>query len=433
MLSDRSLWGQEMAINQLIEAETFSRVGYEVFHSQAIYEEERARIFNRAWSYLCLEAELPVPGAFLTTVVGDIPVLVNRLEDGGVAAFENRCMHRGTTLRREARGVATEHACIYHQWCYRLDGGLESVPFARGNQGKGGLPPGFQRSSISLRRMRVEIVHGVVFGSFDADAPPLIDYLGSTVLETLGNLFPKPIQVLGYQRQRIFGNWKLYNENVRDTNHGGLLHMFHATFGLCRNSQTGGARMDPLHRHNISYTFMGTDNAADSDAGYGETKKVYQQTFSLRDTSMLKFYPELPHKESLVILSVFPNAVFQQISNSLCTRQIRLRGVDELELYWTYYGFVGDSDEMTEHRRNQANLVGPGGLVSMEDGEAVELVHEQTRTADRAGSRILIGEPGPIRDQETMVTEVPVRGFWSYYYELMQDNGAPTVAAGHAD
>src|SRR5579862_8937854 len=133
-----------MTIADLIEGESFSRVGYEVFHSPAIYEAERARIFNRCWCYLCLEAELPEPGAFITVEIGDIPVLVNRTETGAIAAFENRCMHRGTTLRRERRGIDTRHTCIYHQWCYRLDGGLASVPFARGSRGKGGLPPGFE-------------------------------------------------------------------------------------------------------------------------------------------------------------------------------------------------------------------------------------------------------------------------------------------------
>lgn len=419
-----------MALNDLFESENFSRIGFEVFHSPEIYVDERTKIFNRAWCYLCLEIEVPTAGCFLTTLVGDIPVLVNRTEAGEIAAFENRCMHRGTELRREARGVDQSHTCVYHQWCYRLDGALASVPFARGSRGKGGLPPDFKISSISLRRMRVRSIHGVVFGTFDHDAEPLEEYLGDNVVGTIANLFPRPIKVLGYQRQRIFGNWKLYNENVRDTNHGGLLHMFHATFGLSRNSQTGGARLDKKGRHNISYTIMGSDQAADSNAGYASTTKIFQQTFKLRDTAMLQFRRELQHEESLIVMSVFPNTVFQQISNSLCTRQIRLRGVDELELYWTYYGFADDSEDMLEHRRNQANLVGPGGLVSMEDGEAVELVHTQTRPATNQASHLLIGEPGPIRSQETMVTEVPVRGFWSYYFELMQKEApAPQVLA----
>jgi anthranilate 1,2-dioxygenase large subunit len=419
-----------MSLSELIEAKEFRSVGYDIFHSPEIYEQERRLIFNRAWCYLCLEAELPNPGSFLRTEVGDIQVLVNRTEKGEIAAFENRCMHRGTTLRRELRGTDTSHTCVYHQWCYSLEGGLTGVPFARGNRGKGGLPQDFDKSTITLRRMRVEIFQGVVFGTFDLDAEPLEQYLGPTVTKEIRDLLPKPVKILGYQRQRIMGNWKLYCENVRDTNHGGLLHMFHATFGLARNSHAGGAKMDDKHRHNISYTTMGSDRMEDSVAGYEQSKKIFQTQFKLRDTSMLAYHHELPHPESLSILSVFPNAVFQQISNSLCTRQIRLRGVDEMELYWTYYGFEDDTEEMVEHRRNQANLVGPGGLVSMEDGEAVQLVHDQTKAALSERSRLLIGEPGPIRNQETMVTEVPVRGFWSYYYEVMRTNLPASAGEG---
>jgi anthranilate 1,2-dioxygenase large subunit len=401
-------------------SEDYSSVPFELFHSPKIYEQERARIFSdRAWSYLCLEVEVQAAGAFVTTEVGDIPVLVNRTENGEILAFENRCMHRGTKLRRENRGNDVSHTCVYHQWCYSLDGRLASVPFARGFNGKGGLPADFDKSQVRLRTMRVSVVHGVVWGTFKHDNVHIEEYLGPKIMETLGNLFFKPIEILGYQRQRIMGNWKLYNENLRDPNHGSLLHMFHATFGLARATQVGGARMDEKHRHNISYVTMGTDDASANKEAYKDTKKVFQGDFRLNDLSILRYIKELPNPESLIIASVFPNVIFQQITNSLCTRQIKLRGVDEFELYWTYYGFQDDSEEMKQHRRVQANLVGPAGLVSMEDGEAVQLVHDQTRSNPGASSQIIIGGRGEITDQDYTVTEVPIRGFWSHYFDVM--------------
>jgi len=410
-----------MQLEALQRAKDFSSIGYRVFHSEEIYERERTHIFaGNVWNYVCLDIEVPEPGSFITTYVGDIPVLVNRTMEGGLKAFENRCMHRGTKLKREARGKETTHNCVYHQWCYGLDGGLIGIPFARGKDGKGGVPAEFDRSSIKLREMKLSILKGVVFGSFGDNPPPLEDYLGPRVVEMIENLFYKPIKILGYQRQRIMGNWKLYNENVRDTNHGGLLHMFHATFGLASLSMQGGSRLDgPTRGHNTSYTVYGTDDQSQKKDGYSQTKKVLQDTFQLADPSMLRFEKELPREESLVILSTFPNGVFQQISNSLCTRQIRPRGVNEMELYWTYYGFEDDTPEMTEHRRNQANLVGPGGLVSMEDGEAVQLVHEETKASPEAASRIIIGGLGEIKDTESLITEVPLRGFWASYFKAM--------------
>jgi salicylate 5-hydroxylase large subunit len=40
--------------------------------------------------------------------------------------------------------------------------------------------------------------------------------------------------VLGYNRQRIPGNWKLMQENIKDPYHPGLLHTWFVTFGLWR-------------------------------------------------------------------------------------------------------------------------------------------------------------------------------------------------------
>jgi anthranilate 1,2-dioxygenase large subunit len=409
-----------MSINGLTwPAQDFSRIPFAVYHDPAVYAREQERVFRGpTWNYLCLEAELPRPGDFLTTRLGETSILVNRAADGRIHAFVNRCMHRGAELRREACGNAEAHVCVYHQWCYTLDGGLRSVPFPNGVKGEGGLPRDFDRSKIRLQELRVAIHKGVVFATFSEEAEPLLDYLGAPVVAELDRLFAKPIRVLGYQRQRIGGNWKLYNDNVRDPNHGGLLHMFHATFGLYRLSQIGGARMDARHRHNITYNQLGTDDA-EAQTGYRQTTKVYQGGYRLEDMRMLQNRTEFPDAVTLVIMSVFPNCVFQQIANSLCTRQIRTFGADEMELYWTYFGYVDDDQAMTDHRLLQSNLCGPGGYISMEDGEAVEIVHRASAREQERHAMLEIGGKGAIKDQPNLVSEVPVRGFYSYYCELM--------------
>ncbi len=401
-------------------AADLSRIPFAVYHDPTVYEDEQARVFRGpTWNYLALEAELPNPGDFITTILGDTPVLVSRDERGTLHAFVNRCMHRGMQLKRERCGNAKNHTCIYHQWAYDLSGKLIGVPFPKGAGGHGGLPADFDRKSISLHALKIESYKGIIFGTFSDGAEPLVDYLGPLVRHELDRLFHKPLKILGYQRQRIFGNWKLYNDNVRDPNHGGLLHMFHATFGLYRLSQKGGAKLDARGRHNITWNSLGTDDAKTTDQGYEGTKKVLQHGFKLADMSMLRYEREHPDDVSLVILSVFPNVVFQQIANSLCTRQIRSKGTDEMELYWTYFGYADDSEAMTAHRCKQANLVGPGGLISMEDGEAVEQVHRTIVHERDKHARVEIGGKGDIHTQESLVTEVPIRGFYRYYCELM--------------
>ena len=97
-----------------------------------------------------------------------------------------------------------------------------------------------------------------LFGTLAEDAEPLEDYLGAPILAQLRRLRPAG-PVLGYNRQRIRGNWKLYAENTRDNYHASLLHEFLVTFGLDRSTQIGGVKMDARHRHNITWAEAGSD------------------------------------------------------------------------------------------------------------------------------------------------------------------------------
>jgi len=397
----------------------YSRVPYRLYHDAEIYEAEQERIFRGpVWSCLGLDAEIPNPGDFRATWVGDTPVVVNRDAAGVVRAFVNRCAHRGALVRRELAGNAKQHICLYHQWCYGLDGSLQAIPFRRGIRGKGGLDPGFELQEHGLRRLRVEAVAGVLFGTMAEDAEPLQDYLGAPVVAQLRRLFDRPVEVLGYNRQRVRGNWKLYAENTRDNYHASLLHEFLVTFGLDRSTQTGGVRMDARHRHNITWAEAGSDDEELVRQAYGGAG-VRNDYLSLREPALVAFHPEHGDRLNIAITSVFPSSVFVQISNSLAVRQIRPRGVDEFEVFQTMFGYQDDPPEMKLHRLRQANLVGPAGLVSMEDGEAIELAHRASKPDRDRMTVIELGGAGIISDRDYRVTDVPLRGFWSYYAELL--------------
>src|SRR6185436_12589172 len=115
----------------------------------------------------------------------------------------------------------------------------------------------------------------------------------------------------------------------------------------------------------------------------------------------------------------FPKALLIQINNTIGTRQIRPKGVDAHEVFQTLFGYVDDTEEMTRHRLLSANLVGPAGFVSMEDGEAIEVIQRATASAGDASAVIEMGAGGAIKDIAHRVTETPIRGFWSYWAELM--------------
>ncbi|MBO0736901.1 MAG: Rieske 2Fe-2S domain-containing protein, partial [Alphaproteobacteria bacterium] len=334
-------------------APDYSRVPYRLYHDAELYAREQERIFRGpAWNFLGLDAEIPNPGDFRATYVGDTPIIVNRDQSGAIRAFVNRCAHRGALVRREISGNAEQHICIYHQWCYGLDGALTAIPFRRGLRGKGGLDASFDLRMHGLRRLRVDNIKGALFGTLAEDAEPLADYLGAPILAQLRRLFDRPVRVLGYNRQRIRGNWKLYAENTRDNYHASLLHEFLVTFGLDRSTQAGGVKMDPRHRHNITWAQADSDTdefARQAYAGAG----VRNDFLSLQEPGLVAFRPERADRLNIAISSVFPSAVFVQISNSLAVRQIRPRGVNEVEVFQTMLGYEDDPPEMTSHRLRQ--------------------------------------------------------------------------------
>ena len=397
----------------------YTRVPYRLYHDPAVYQAEQERIFKGpTWSYVGLEVEIPKPGDYRTTFIGETPVIFNRAQDGSVHAMVNRCAHRGAIVRREARGNARFHTCIYHRWCYNLDGTLQSIPFRKGLKGKGGMGPDFELKDHGLQRLKVASYAGVIFASFREDVEPLADYLGPVFTGHFDRIFRRPVRVLGYQRQRIAGNWKLYLENQRDTYHGSLLHEFQSTFGMSRVTQTGGVTMDARHRHNLTWSKIGTDSDSEFSSLYKDNK-VHESALRLSDPTLVKYHREFDDGISLAICGIFPNMTLHQITNSLATRQVRTVSQDEFELYWTLFGYADDTDEMTAHRLLQANMVGPAGLISMEDGEAIEIAHRASRSEPQACSVIEMGGGGPITDLDHRINDVPCRGFWSYYAELM--------------
>jgi anthranilate 1,2-dioxygenase large subunit len=396
----------------------YSRVPYRFYHDSSIYQLERERLFNGpTWSLVGLEAEVPNAGDFRASYIGEAPIIIHRDDNGDVHGFINRCAHRGAIVRRELQGNAKDHVCIYHQWCYGQDGHLVGVPFRRGIKGKGGYGKDFDLKNYGLTKVRIGSINGLLFGTMSEEAEPLDEYLGEAMLGFVRRIFSRPVRVLGYHRQRIRGNWKGFAENTRDNYHASLLHDFFRTFGLDRPTQMGGATMDNRHRHCVTWGRTESSHEAAKEAF--SSAQVASAGIKLREGSMVEYYPDRNDDINVAIVSLFPNGVIAQISNSMATRQIRPRGPGEFEVFQTIIGYQDDTPEMTQHRLRQANLVGPAGFVSMEDGEAIEIVQRATKAAPDSVQVLELGGKGEISDRDYRINDVPVRGFWSYYSELL--------------
>ena len=396
-------------------------VPYSVFNSKEVYELEQEKLYNGpTWNYLASEAELPDNGSFKSTYIGDTPVVVTRGQDGEIYAWVNRCAHRGAEICRERHGKSEDGAytCVYHQWAFDAEGDLRGVPFQRGLAGKGGMPKDFDKKKHSLRKVRVVNYHGVVFGTFSDDTPDIETYMGEDTAYHFKRINNRPLEILGHTRQHIAGNWKFYSENTKDPYHASLLHLFHATFNLYRSTQEGASIVN-----NDFHSVLWARNTNEDADALDDMKKDNLRTlktgeYELADMSLLAGKSEYEDGISLVILSLFPSLVVQQIQNTLAFRQILPKNENEFELVWTYFGYADDTEEMRNYRLKQFNLIGPGGMISMEDGESTELC-QKAIVRDGAYSNVIQMAGKEAQGDDHLVTEGLIRGLWKGYREIM--------------
>ncbi|MBT6277920.1 MAG: Rieske 2Fe-2S domain-containing protein [Chromatiales bacterium] len=390
-----------------------SRVPYRVFADEQVHTTEAEQIFMGAtWQLLCLANEVPSVGDYKTTFVGETPVVVIRGEHGEIHAFENRCVHKGALVCLKNRGNARSLTCVYHNWIYDLRGQLQSAAFQKGVKGRGGMPDDFDVKEHRLRPLRTEALCGLVFGTFSDDTPGLEDFIGEEILQRLRRVLNRPLKILGHHTQHLNNNWKLYVENVKDTYHAGLLHLFFATFRLNRLASEGGVVIDETGGNHTSYSKRRTIHA---NAEYdNSTLRASRDDYRLSDPSLLDSFDEFGDGINVQILSVFPSFILQQVENSIAVRQILPKGVGKTELNWTVLGFADDDERTTKMRLKQANLIGPAGYISMEDGAVGAFVQRGIPGALDETSIVEMGGREHV-SQNTRTTEASVRGFWAAY------------------
>jgi anthranilate 1,2-dioxygenase large subunit/terephthalate 1,2-dioxygenase oxygenase component alpha subunit len=105
--------------------------------------------------------------------------------------------------------------------------------------------------------------------------------------------------------------------------------------------------------------------------------------------------------------------------NSLAVRQVLPKGVNSTELVWTCFGYASDDETMARRRMRQANLIGPAGYISLEDGAATSLVQRGVQAAADRSAFVEMGGR-EVASGESRVSETSVRGFWQAYRRHMQ-------------
>jgi phenylpropionate dioxygenase-like ring-hydroxylating dioxygenase large terminal subunit len=392
-----------------------TRVPFWAYKDKDVLIAEQKRLFEGpVWNYLCLEIEIPNAGDWRTTYVGEMPVVAARDHDGSIVAFENRCAHRGALICLDDGGNAREFQCVYHAWRYDLRGNLRSIAFQRGVNGRGGMPADFRMEDHGPRKLRTTTLFGIVFGTLSEETPDIEIFAGSGVIERLRTAAGQKLEIIGRFTEVLPNNWKLYAENVRDTYHASLLHLFFATFKLNRLSQGGGTQINDTGSCHVSTT-LAPDQAVDH--AYDGMRSV-DDDFRLNDPSLLDAVDEHGDRVRQQIISIFPNFVMQRTQNVMAVRHFLPRGPDKTDLHWIFLGYADDTSELRTRRLRQLNLAGPAGYVSMEDGCVGGFVERGAAAADGQTSIIEMGGTDT-KSQDTRATEAAIRGFWRFWRGLV--------------
>lgn len=197
--------------------EAHGRVARRIYADPEIHALEQELLFRRAWGFLAHETEIPNPGDYVERQLAGERVIVIRGDDGEVRAFLNSCRHRGMRLCRADSGNASFLRCPYHGWSYGRDGALVSV-FAEELYD----PANLDKDNLGLIAVdQLDSYGGLVFGTWDAAAPSLPDYLGAMrfYLDILVNRTPEGVEAMGPpQVWEVHANWKFATDNFTGDN-----------------------------------------------------------------------------------------------------------------------------------------------------------------------------------------------------------------------
>ena len=341
------------------------------------------------------DAELPKPHDFKTSEIGGVPIIITRDGDGVVHAFRNACRHRGTQLITRAFGHAEALECPYHRWVYDTTGRLQSCP------GEEDFHEDFKREDFSLSHVRCESVLGLVFVTLSQATPSLREFLSDPIIDTMKVALGGDgrLTLLGYQKVMFDTNWKAYMDND-----GWHAPMLHSAFRLL--DWTGG-------KGDIICTENG-HRSVRYQVNPGKNLEF------LKDPSVVQ-YRANPQEGGLgVIPNLFPITNMSRQMDIMTLRYAWPRGVGRTEVHWTYFAHQDDDADLLKHRiRQSANVLGPSGMINLEDGAVFNRLQ---RGASTGGENYFLKGVHRNSDpltESTQNDELSNMVWWNAYRQMM--------------
>ncbi|MGE0059594.1 MAG: aromatic ring-hydroxylating dioxygenase subunit alpha [Dehalococcoidia bacterium] len=337
-----------------------------IFSDPDIYQLELEQIFARAWNFVAHGSQIPNPGDFFMTFIGEDRVIVVRDNDMQPQVLINSCRHRGNAVCRAEEGHATSFMCTYHGWTYDLKGNLVGVPGF-----KEVYHEELDRDNWGLiKAAKVDEYKGFIFANMDPEAPELSEYLGD-----VGRLCIDEIAVRGdlevaggIQKYVIPCNWKFAVDNVWDYYHSGITHASGMMAGWFQRPKGGPSIYELPHIAVLGEYGHVISGPANSDS-------VNQQRLSIIADVAWREKPET--KEVLGTLGmragghphIFPNMWMTTPGYGQVSLRIP-KGPASTEIWWFTFVDRNAAPEKRSTAVHRANhMFGPAGMFEQEDGE----------------------------------------------------------------
>lgn len=204
-----------------------TEVHKDCYTSEEVFALEMEQLFASTWIYVGHASQIPRPGDFYATTVGDQPVVMVRHTDASIRVLYNRCAHKGVQIAPEGCGHTGKFfRCPYHAWTYRTDGRLLSIPLKKGYD-----HTGFEACEASQGMVAVgavEVYRDFVFCRLRPEGMGFAQFFGPA-LSTLDNMVDRSpegrLEVAGGVMRYLHRcNWKMLVDNQTDTCHPMVAH-----------------------------------------------------------------------------------------------------------------------------------------------------------------------------------------------------------------
>ncbi len=372
---------------QMVDMRT-GQISREIFVDEDIYQAEQEQVFTRAWFFVGHETQIPKPGDYFVSCIGEESVLLCRDRESHIHAFLNSCRHRGMKVCRYDEGNTPVFTCPYHGWSYATDGQLVGVPFF-----KDAYHEELDKSQWGLVEVaQLANYKGSIWATWDASAPSFLEYLGDfkiyldLSLDSWDGRAGGTEILGGVQKWRIPCNWKFPAENFSGDSYHNISHRSVDMVGI---GPSGSGRRDmqeraQARRFQVCFPDRGHTTGIYVLPNDEPTPASYQHNAVVSEYFLHCEEARRKRRGDWGCVTGSPGQIFP--NTALHPRQPRSfavwhpRGPHQTEC-WRWY-FV-DHDAPTEVknfvREYYIRYSGPGGLTEQDDMENWNYAHAASR------------------------------------------------------